>query len=70
MAKMTVSVPSTSPTISRLPDVRVRSGLSRSSIYKLMAEGKFPQHIKLGERAVGWRSSDIDAWIASRVSAA
>ena len=70
MAKMTVSVPSTPSTISRLPDAKARTGLSRSTIYKLEAEGKFPKRIKLGERAVGWRTSDIDAWIESRTSAA
>jgi len=69
MAKMTVSIPPTPPTIDRLPDVKARTGLSRSTVYKLESEGKFPQRIKLGERAVGWRSSEIDAWIASRVSA-
>jgi len=70
MAKMTVHVPSTPPTIERLHAVKVRTGLSRSTLYKMMSQGKFPQHIKLGERAVGWRSNDVDAWIASRVAAA
>lgn len=69
MAKMTVSSPVTPSSIERLPAVKARTGLSRSTIYKLLADGKFPTHIKLGERAVGWRSSDIDAWIASRESA-
>jgi len=69
MAKMTAFIPSTPSTIDRLPDVKARTGLSRSTIYKLESEGKFPQRIKLGERAVGWRSNDVDTWIATRVSA-
>jgi len=66
MAKMTAFVPSAPSTISRLPEVRTRTGLSRSTIYKLEAEGNFPKRIKLGERAVGWRSNDINEWINSR----
>ena len=57
-------------TIERLPAVMRRTGASRSSIYRWEGEGKFPKRIKLGERAAGWRSSDIDAWIASRVGVA
>ena len=52
--------------ILRRPKVEDRTGRSRSSIYAGMAEGSFPQPVKLGTRAVGWRESDIDAWIASR----
>ncbi len=44
-------------------------GLSRSTIYTLMAAGKCPNSIPLGERSVGWLESDIDAWIDSKVAA-
>jgi len=54
-------------TILRLPDVRARTGLSRSTIYLRIAEGKFPPPINLGERSVGWLESEIDAWIAKRI---
>lgn len=50
----------------RLPDVKTRTGLSRSSIYAYIKEGKFPHHIALGERSVGWYESEVDAWVASR----
>lgn len=50
----------------RLPDVKARTGLSRSSIYAYIKDGKFPQHIALGERSVGWYESEVDAWVASR----
>jgi len=52
--------------ILRLPDVKARTGLSRSSIYAYIKDGKFPQHIALGERSVGWYESEVDAWVASR----
>lgn len=41
-------------------------GLSRSTIYAMMATGEFPRPIKLGSRAVGWRLDDIDQWFATR----
>ncbi len=50
----------------RLPDVKARTGLSRSSIYAFIKTGKFPQHIALGERSVGWYESEVDDWVASR----
>lgn len=53
---------------SRLPRVRARVDLSRSSIYDLIAKGKFPRPIKLGARSVGWLDSDIDNWLRERVA--
>ena len=54
-------------TILRLPDVKARTGLSRSSIYLKVSEGTFPTPIDLGIRCVGWIESEIDAWIAKRI---
>lgn len=51
----------------RISDVRKRVGLSRSQIYKLASEGKFPRQIRLGLRASGWLESEIEEWIAQRV---
>jgi prophage regulatory protein len=53
----------------RLPAVLERTGLSRSSIYRAEANGTFPKHIKLGERASAWLASDVERWIAQRVAA-
>jgi prophage regulatory protein len=55
------------PSLKRLPEVLNRVGYSRSTIYQLMAEGKFPKPISLGARAVGWLESDIDEWITQRI---
>lgn len=49
--------------ILRRKDVERSVGLSRSTIYSRIADGTFPAPIPLGERAVGWRASDIDDWI-------
>ena len=50
----------------RRRDVESITGLGRSSIYRLMQEGEFPQRVKVGPFAVRWRASDIAAWVESR----
>ena len=42
------------------------TGMSRSSIYKLMQDGEFPRPVRVGPAAVRWRTSDITAWVESR----
>ena len=54
-------------TIWRLPDVMARTGLSRSTIYDKMKNGKFPLSINLGPRAVGWIADEIIDWINDRI---
>jgi len=56
-------------TIIRLPQVKQRTGLSRSTIYGLIKSGKFNPPISLGARAVGWLESDVADFIDSRVKA-
>ncbi len=50
----------------RLGDVMRVTGLGRSTVYRLMAERRFPPPCRLGRRAVGWRSSDFSQWSAAR----
>ena len=50
----------------RLAEVKHRVGLSRSTIYRWMAEGKFPKPVQLGGYAVAWAQEDIDAWICNK----
>ena len=50
----------------RLPEVQHRVGLRRSTIYRWMAEGKFPKALPLGSHAVAWAEADIEFWIAER----
>lgn len=56
-------------TILRLPTVKDRTGLSRSTIYLRIAEGRFPKPISLGDRAVGWVESEIDDWLQEQIDA-
>ncbi|MBD3821176.1 MAG: AlpA family transcriptional regulator [Thiotrichales bacterium] len=47
----------------RLPAVIEKTGLSRSSIYRLIQEGKFPPPVKLSARASAWFDDDINEWL-------
>ncbi|HXC11047.1 MAG TPA: AlpA family transcriptional regulator [Steroidobacteraceae bacterium] len=51
----------------RLRQVSQLTGLGRSMIYQMQAEGRFPQRIKLGQRAVGWLESEVRDWLAARI---
>ena len=53
----------------RMTSVMRRTGLARSTIYRLVAEHKFPSPVKLAGRAVGWRCTDLDRWSDARPSA-
>jgi prophage regulatory protein len=49
----------------RLPEVKDRTGLSRTSIYRKMDAGEFPSAIKLSKNAVAWRETELERWIAA-----
>ena len=51
----------------RLPQVCKMTGLRRSMIYQMQAEKRFPQRIKLTERAVGWLEREVQEWLAQRI---
>lgn len=53
-------------TILRLPQVKEVTGLGRSTLYLYIQRGWFPKQCRLGERAVGWRSSEVFRWVAER----
>ena len=48
-------------------EVEAKTGFKRAHIYSLMKEGKFPKALRLGVRAVGWDSVEIEQWIADRL---
>ena len=54
--------------IVRLKTVLDRTGLSRSTIYRKIAEGTFPAQIRISVNGTGWRESDINRWIADPVA--
>ena len=54
------------PLFLRMPTVVRLTGLGRTTIYRLIADHKFPSPVRLGPRAVAWRRSDLDRWSESR----
>ena len=52
----------------RLPEVLERTGLSRSTIYVRLGEGRFPRPVALGGRAVGWVEAKVDGWVRERIA--
>ena len=53
--------------ILRLPQVCKITGLGRSMIYQLEAEGRFPRRVRIGLRAVGWVGTEVQGWLEGRI---
>ncbi|MDR7033118.1 AlpA family phage regulatory protein [Mesorhizobium sp. BE184] len=54
--------------IIRSRTVLARTGLSRSTMYRKIAEGTFPAQIKISINGAGWRESDVNRWVEDPVS--
>ena len=60
------------PEILRVRDLTALLGVARSTIWKWTKDGAFPAPVRLGgqtSRMIGWRRSDVEAWIRSRPAA-
>jgi prophage regulatory protein len=55
--------------ILRVPAVKTRTGLSRSTIYLRVSQGTFPRPVRLGGRAVGWVENEIQSWLTDKIAA-
>lgn len=51
----------------RLAEVEARTGLRKSQIYRLIAEGTFPKSVAISTRARRWPEHEIDAWLQARM---
>ncbi|HID9655240.1 TPA: helix-turn-helix transcriptional regulator [Serratia marcescens] len=52
----------------RLPEVIKRTGFGKTWIYELIRAGRFPSQVKIGERAVAFIESEVDAWIDNAIA--
>lgn len=52
----------------RLPEVLAMVGLSRMTIYRMVASDQFPRQVKLGANSVAWVKSEVLAWCQDRVA--
>jgi prophage regulatory protein len=64
---MGISCGETKHRIMRLPEVKLVTGLSRSTIYFRIALGTFPKQVSLGGRAVGWLENEIQEWLQRQI---
>ena len=46
----------------RFPAVRARTGLSRSTIWRLERQGLFPRRRRISHRAVAWAADEVESW--------
>jgi prophage regulatory protein len=53
----------------RFPAVRERTGLSRSTIWRLERRGEFPQHHRIAPNIVAWSEPEVSRWIEERLGA-
>jgi prophage regulatory protein len=51
----------------RCPNVLERTGLSKTHLYRLIQQGKFPAPSKLSERVSAWDEAAIDGWLAEKL---
>jgi prophage regulatory protein len=51
----------------RFGEVRLRTGLSRSTIWRMERRGAFPRHIKVSLNVVAWREDEVSEWIRSKL---
>lgn len=53
------------PALLRRRDVQARTGLTKTTLYRLMKDGEFPRSVVIAKRAVAWRAADLNRWLAS-----
>jgi len=52
----------------RIDDVIASTGLSRATIYRMVANDDFPRQHALTKRCIGWWQSDVDGWLRARLA--
>jgi prophage regulatory protein len=64
-----VAAPVVQVKLLRFPDVHERTGLSRSTIWRMERRGEFPKHHRIAPNVVAWSEQEISRWIEQRVGA-
>lgn len=54
----------------RRAEVEHQTGLSRSSIYRLISSGDFPRPVPISPGGKRWDESEVQSWIQEKVSEA
>lgn len=48
------------------PEVRNRTTLSRTTLWRREREGAFPRAVRISKGRVGWRESEVQRWLEER----
>lgn len=51
-----------------LKQVKLKTSFSHTTIYRLMAENKFPQPINISDQRVAWLESEIQEWVETKIA--
>lgn len=51
----------------RLPEVRQKVGMSKSYIYDLISQDKFPKPVKVSSRISCWVTAEVDQWVQEQI---
>jgi prophage regulatory protein len=62
-------IESENPRFLRLNQVVEKTGMSRSTVYLYLNQGRFPKPVQISERLVAWVESEVDAWMQERIAA-
>jgi prophage regulatory protein len=54
----------------RLNQVREITSLSKSTIYKMISEKRFPRQIQIGPQQVVWTMHDVQNWMNQKIEEA
>lgn len=57
----------TAPRLISRKQVEIITSLSRSSIYLLMSQGRFPKPVQIADQRVAWVNAEINAWVEERI---
>ena len=68
MATMTAKNHDSKTSFLRLDQVKQRTGLSRSTVYAYIRDGRFPAPVSISARCVAWVESEIDDWISQKIA--
>ena len=61
---------SSEPLLDLIEDVKRITRQSRSNIYNLMRQGKFPQQVSFGGKRVYWVHAEVVEWVRNQIQEA
>jgi len=53
----------------RLKQVECLTGCRKSTLYRMMKQGRFPRSVEITPRLVAWSEADVQQWIEERITA-